>query len=101
MQDKIQEIMVFVDAYANSCEHELAATYHGTVSYGDSGIARKTIESKLRELVRKPLSDDQIDEYIKHADMHGRYAEPFARGVRWGIRHYERAHGITNSSGVE
>lgn len=44
---------------------------------------------------RVPLSDAQIDEYVKHADMHGRYAEPFARGVRWGIRHYERVHGIT------
>ena len=41
-----------------------------------------------------PLTDEQIDDYIRHADAGGRWGEAFAQGVRWAIRHYERAHGI-------
>lgn len=88
MQDKIQEIMGLVDAYYKSGAQE-------------GLLLRSNIQSKLRELVREPLSDEEIADYVEHADVHGRYADPFERGVRWGIRHYERAHGITNTSGVE
>ena len=41
-----------------------------------------------------PLTDGQICDYIRHADVRGRWGDPFAAGVRWAIRHYERAHGI-------
>lgn len=41
-----------------------------------------------------PLTDEQICDYIRHADVRGRWGDPFAAGVRWAIRHYERAHGI-------
>lgn len=92
MQDKIQEIMELVDDLSGWCDE---------CNFYKALEIKLSIQSKLRELVREPLSDDQIDEYIKHADMHGRYAETFARGVRWGIRNYERVHGITNTSGVE
>lgn len=44
---------------------------------------------------RKPLTDEQIDAYIRHANVRGSWAAPFAEGVRWGIRHHEAAHGIT------
>lgn len=50
-------------------------------------------------VARDPLTEKQIDDYIRHADAHGRYGETFARGIRWGIRHYERAHGIGIKNG--
>ena len=46
-----------------------------------------------------PLTDEQIDDYIRHADAGGRWGEAFAQGVRWAIRHYECAHGIGIKNG--
>ena len=45
-------------------------------------------------VVLEPLTEEQIDDYIRHADASGRWGEAFSQGIRWAIRHYERAHGI-------
>lgn len=58
-------------------------------------IARANRYAEAAQAQRVPLTEAQIDEYIRHADVRGRYGEPYARGIRWGIRHYERANGIT------
>ena len=80
MQDKILVIMGLVEDY-----HE-----YGHTSYKD------TIESKLRELVREPLSD----EVIKMIDDSTHFHESTDWPIRFA-RNLERAHGITNTSEVE
>ena len=74
MQDKIQEIMGLVDEFA---KHERQCT-------------RSAIESKLRELVREPLSHKEACELIAECEQDG----PI-----YILRNTERAHGITNTSG--
>lgn len=76
MQDKIQEIMVLVEGY-----HE-----DGNASYKDA------IESKLRELVREPLSEEEIKMIDDSTHFHESTDWPirFARAI-------ERAHNITPS----
>lgn len=76
MQDKIQEIMTLIDGYAAS----------------DSINLRMLIESKLRELVREPLSYESAKELIDSCKDDG---------PMFLLRNVERAHGITNASGVE
>lgn len=84
MQDKIQEIMGLVDEYNN----------YGTTQ------DLYAIESKLRELVREPLSDDAIatildnrEDIAERADGGGWHLLPYAFA-----RAIERAHNITNTS---
>lgn len=80
-QDKIQEIMGLVDEYKDVAI--------GGFSGWDERMA---IESKIRELVREPLE-------VKY---HKGYENPFARiAYDAGWHAAERAHGITNTSGVE
>ena len=79
MQDKIQEIMGLVEEYKD------------VAIGGFSGLdERMVIESKLRELVREPLTHELAWSIAVVSDnaMHA-------------IRLAERAHGITNTSGVE
>lgn len=78
MQDKIQEIMGLVKDY-----HE-----YGHQSYKDA------IESKLRELVREPLSYHDISMAHPAIGAYGQL-DVTERIVRWA----ERAHNITNTSG--
>ena len=75
-QDKIQEIMGLVDAAIMGAEGHEA-----------TDVVRDIIQSKLRELVREPLTQEQIERESLH--------EQFFDGVRFA----ERAHGITNTSG--
>ena len=82
MQDKIQEIMGLVEEYKDVAI--------GGFSGWDERMA---IESKLRELVREPLSDDEICTMLG-IDGSDDWTYTVAKAV-------ERAHGITNTSGVE
>jgi hypothetical protein len=77
MQDKIQEIMGLVDEYA-----KMVPNIYGAPEF------RAQIESKLRELVREPLSDDEAWAIAVNSDnsLHA-------------IRYAERAHGITKEGG--
>lgn len=83
MQDKILVIMGLVEDY-----HE-----YGHHSYKDA------IESKLRKLVREPLDAHEVGSLVETAAYlsteHQRRAD-FINGIRYA----ERAHGITNGSGV-
>ena len=64
-------------------------------AYGKHGIPLYTAPQPTQaQAGAVPLTDEQIDDYIRHADAGGRWGEAFAQGVRWAIRHYERAHGI-------
>ncbi len=101
MQDKIQEIMGLVESLAQSSVkwgHASAfINEDGCKEHRDLAIAtHKAIESKLRELVREPLSDDAIKMIDDSTHFHESTDWPirFARAI-------ERAHNITNTSGVE
>lgn len=85
MQDKIQEFMGLVEEYKDVAI--------GGFSGWDERMA---IESKLRELVREPLSD----KVIKMIDDSTHFHESTDWPIRFA-RAIERAHGITNTSGVE
>lgn len=88
MQDKIQEIMTLIDGYAAS----------------DSINLRMLIESKLRKLVREPLTPAQRMEIIHSipddddADSECMLTDMQLQLIIDGV---EKAHGITNASGVE
>lgn len=83
MQDKrnienvVQEIMGLVIEHGELCceNNELGHNYR-----------ERKIESKLRELVREPLTQEQIERESLH--------EQFCDGVRFA----ERAHNITKDS---
>lgn len=87
MQDKIQEIMFLVDAYRDTDKKCGSYTYNATTA-----DARALLESKLRELVREPLQ-------VQYPEG---YENPFARvAYDAGWHAAERAHNLTNTSGVE
>lgn len=91
MQDKIQEIMGLVDEYATKVERSVSSGDASVKFLTEEGEARKSIESKLRDLVREPLE-------VKYPKG---YENPLARiAYDAGWHAAERAHGITNTSGV-
>ena len=102
MQDKIQEIMFLVDALSVECIAfgiaKMASSAENKAILGDDvKKSRALLQSKLRELVREPLSDDDVDNFYENSEsLHGDYGGFFA-----GFRCAERAHNITNTSGVE
>ena len=109
MQDKIQEIMSLIDDWSEKdfiaaearldpwSEHDPAAPMQMLEKLDkEADDARALIESKLRELVREPLSDEEIEEAtgVKRGTPMFLVATGFVRAT-------ERAHNITNTSGVE
>lgn len=81
MQNKIDEIMGLVMQFGRHKQY---------MKIEESNTTADLIQSKLRELVRVPLSEDEIDKLI--ANM---------QGPEHLIHSVERAHNITNTSGVE
>lgn len=98
MQDKIQEIMRLVDAY--DVESRLNASTNPSCyelsSEEKEDAAYRAIETKLRELVREPLDEESIERVtgVKRGT-------PMFLAATGFVRATERAHGITNASGVE
>lgn len=92
MQDKIQEIMGLVDDYGSAVEATCSSDGGCAESHAETR-AYKAIQSKLRELVREPLSDDVIKMIDDSTHFHESTDWPirFARAI-------ERAHNITNTS---
>lgn len=91
MKDKIQEIMGLVDEYKD------------VAIGGFSGWEeRMVIESKLRELVREPLGDEDVlsiqERYV--GGVCPQYPLDASDWINFA-RAIEAAHGITNTSGVE
>ena len=89
MQDKIQEIMGLVDAAIMGAEGHEA-----------TDVVRDIIQSKLRELVREPLSDEHVlsmqERYV--GGVCPQYPLDVSDWINFA-RAIERAHGITNTSG--
>lgn len=80
-QDKIQEIMGLVDQH-----HKCGVLKEAWL--------RSQIESKLRELVREPLSDEDIE---KATGV--KQGTPMFLAATGFVRATERAHNITSASG--
>lgn len=97
MQDKINEIMGLVDAYSEACFDQ---ALHQREKDDVPERNRQFVESKLRELVREPLDAHEVRCLVETAAYlsteHQRRAD-FINGIRYA----ERAHNITNTSGVE
>ena len=89
MQDKIQEIMGLVDA-----------VIMGSEGHEATDVVRDIIQSKLRELVREPLSDEHVlsmqERYV--GGVCPQYPLDVSDWINFA-RAIERAHGITNTSG--
>lgn len=87
MQDKIQEIMVLVDDII------------GCDSAGYQFECKREIKSKLRELVREPLSDEHVlsmqERYV--GGVCPQYPLDVSDWINFA-RAIERAHGITKTS---
>ena len=94
-QDKIQEIMGLVDALSVECIAfgigTMASSAENRATIGDVvKKSRASLESKLRELVREPLSHKEACELIAECEQYG----PI-----YILRNTELAHNITNTSG--
>lgn len=91
MQDKIQEIMGLVDEYA-----KMVPNIYGAPEF------RAQIQSKLRELVREPLTPTQRMEILHSipddddADSEWMLTDMQLQLIMDGV---ERAHGITKEGG--
>ena len=90
MQDKIQEIMGLVDA-----------VIMGSEGHEATDVVRDIIQSKLRELVRDPLTPTQRMEILHSipddddADSEWMLTDMQLQLIMDGV---ERAHGITKTS---
>ena len=88
-QDKVQEIMGLVDA-----------VIMGSEGHETTDVVRDIIQSKLRELVREPLSDEHVlsmqERYV--GGVCPQYPLDVSDWINFA-RAIERAHGITNTSG--
>lgn len=87
MQDKIQEIMVLVYEYG-SCVEATVIRDSGDREQNEESRVLGEIHSKLRELVREPLSHELVWTIAVVSDS------PLD-----AIRKTERAHNITNTIG--
>lgn len=103
MQDKIQEIMGLVDALSVECVSfgigQVTCSEEYRVILGeDVKKARALLESKLRELVRVPLSDEKLRSIFDDLWPHGADAgiRKLFTATAFAI---ERAHGITSACG--
>lgn len=96
MQDKIQEIMGLVDDFGVKAE----AYNHQEVTAVELISARRLIESKLRELVREPLDAHEVGCLVETSAYPSTEHQRRADFIN-GIRYAERAHNITNASGVK
>ena len=89
MQDKIQEIMGLVDA-----------AIMGSEGHEATDVVRDIIQSKLRELVREPLSDEHVlsmqERYV--GGVCPQYPMDISDWINFACA-IERAHVITNTSG--
>ena len=96
MQDKIQEIMGLVDEYRDTDKKCGSYTYNATTAN-----ARALLQSKLRELVRDPLTPKQRMEILHFipddddADSEWMLTDMQLQLIMDGV---ERAHGITKTS---
>ena len=88
MQDKIQEIMGLVDA-----------AIMGSEGHEATDVVRDIIQSKLRELVREPLSDEHVlsmqERYV--GGVCPQYPLDVSDWINFA-RAIECAHGITKTS---
>lgn len=92
MQNKIDEIMGLVKEYGEACMTYGAGGSHVIVLTDKE----RAIESKLRELVREPLSSQEILNAFKlSVFVDNSQISSFVAGVRYA----ERAHGITKEGG--
>ena len=101
MQDKIQEIMGLVELHAQMHRASFmgsAKEYSAFRSEADK--TKNKIQSKLRELVREPLSDEHVlsmqERYV--GGVCPQYPLDVSDWINFA-RAIERAHGITNTSG--
>lgn len=98
MQNKIDEIVGLVRGYAEGIRQGLISEAQGDgFNQGCSEFAQKKLDlirSKLRDLVREPLSDEDIE--MAHLSL-GVSCPLYVtqRIIRWT----ERTHGIANTSG--
>lgn len=96
MQDKIQEISALIDVYAGILAEMEIEDRYDTDMHHKCSDAWFNIESKLRELVREPLDEEAIERAtgVKRGT-------PMFLAATGFVRATERAHNITNASGVE
>lgn len=103
MQDKIQEIMGLVNQYGHHVVALDNAKDNGStikaLAVADS--AYSAIQSKLRELVREPLSYEEVEDLHDKVSLESDYGTYEVGFFVDFTREVERAHNITNTSGVE
>lgn len=103
MQDKIQEIMGLVESVIDSAEW---AEYESRAGRDFDSECHKQdyrdivfeIESKLRELVRVPLTEQEIGVVIDTTEDESEYGHHHFGFFKDFTRNVERAHNITNTS---
>jgi hypothetical protein len=107
MQDKFQEIMGLVEKLYEDSQHLGRMDYLYMDETNDDERCecvkiQTEIQSKLRELVREPLSDSQINSMdCVLLDFEGDGSRQISsRSVREFARAIERAHGITQEKKI-